>query len=167
MQIPLNKLPYHRPGNFDDNPGNFFQIRNPNHSSKPNNKGRAEPRPRTPIIRPPKEKRRKNKEIEYPAFDVFEEKRRNNEEIDFPGFDVLGADLPNNRKFNSEVYQDDPPPLIRPPSPGARRNPEVCNKLAREIYDGHRVYAVWHYRVYKIRKIFAKKSTYPKKIIEF
>ena len=130
----LNELPYRRPGNFDDNPRNSFQIRNPNHSSKPNNKGKAEQRPRTPF-RPPKEKRRNNKEIEYPAFDV-----------------------------HSDVYQDDPPPLIRPPSPGTRRNPEVCNKLARETYDGHRVYAVWHYRGYKIRKFFAKKS---RKLLNF
>ena len=107
-----NELSYRRPGNFDDNPRNSFQVRNPNHSSKPNNKGEAEQRPRAPF-RPPKEK------------------RRDNEEIDFPGFDVLSADLPNNQKFNSEVYQDDPPPLIRPPSPGARRNSEVCHKLAR------------------------------------
>ena len=125
LQIPHDKLPYRRPENFDDNPRNSFQISKPNHSSKPNNKGEAEQRPRAPF-RPPNEKRRKNKEIEYP-----------------------------------DVYQDDPPPLIRPPSPGTRRNPEVRNKLAREIYDGHRVYGVWHYRGYKIRKIFAKKSTYP------
>ena len=105
LPIPLNKSSYHRPRNFDYNSWNSFQIRDKNHSLKPNNKGKAEPRPRAPIIRPPKEK------------------RRNNEEIDFPGFDVF--DLPNNRKFNSDVYQDDPPPLIRPPSPGSRRNPEV------------------------------------------
>ena len=105
LQIPHDKLPYRRPENFDDNPRNSFQSRNPNHSSM--NKGEAEQRPRAPF-RPPREKRRNNEEIEYPVFNVLD-------------------DNTNNRKFDSDVYQDDPPPLIRPPSPGARRNPEVIN----------------------------------------
>ena len=33
----------------------------------------------------------------------------------------------NNQEYDSEVYQDDPPPIVRPPLPGARRIPEVIN----------------------------------------
>ena len=33
----------------------------------------------------------------------------------------------NNQKYDSKLYQDDPPPIVRPPIPGSRRNPKVMN----------------------------------------
>ena len=64
---------------------------------------------------------------------------------DFPGFNVF--DLPNNRKFKSDAYQDDPPPLIRPPSQGSRRNPEVKFRYSEKAtkFEKNLPLKIWHY----------------------
>jgi len=117
------------PGNFDDNPRNSFQIRDPNHSPKPNNRREADRLEslnerlsvkRAPF-RPPKEKKRRRDSSLDIDFDIYS-KKRNEEEIDF-NFDVFNENT-NNQKFDPDVYQDDPQALVRPPPPGARGNPE-------------------------------------------